>query len=145
MHNDVSPPLSSMTPLPAGLPASVYLVPVPTTEACLPPVATAPVLTTLEPAAAPVGSEVTIRGGGFSPTENAVYLGQGYVPHLRSADGATLAFIVPASLEPACRFSTPPCRTPSIATPAGTFQVAVVNSNGMSNRAGFTVVPSTQP
>jgi hypothetical protein len=103
------------------------------------------VLTTLEPAAGPVGSEVTIRGSGFSPTENAVYLGQGYVPHLRSADGTTLAFVVPASLEPACRFATPPCRIPSIATPDGTFQVAVVNGNGMSNRAAFTVVPSAQP
>jgi hypothetical protein len=88
---------------------------------------------------------VTIHGGGFSPTENAVYFGQGYVPHLRSADGATLVFVVPASLEPACRFATPPCRIVSIATPAGIFQVAVVNSNGVSNPAGFAVVPSAQP
>ena len=131
--------------LPAGLPASVYLVPLSPTDACLPSVAAAPVVGTLEPAAGPPGTEVTIRGGGFSPIENAVYLGQGYIPHLRSADGATLVFVVPASLEPACRFATPPCRIPSIATPAGTFQIAVVNSNGVSNRAGFTVVPSAQP
>src|SRR5687768_7465396 len=71
VHNDLPPPLSSITPLPAGLPATVYLVPVPPTDACLPPVAAAPVLRTLEPAAGPVGTTVTIRGGGFSPAENA--------------------------------------------------------------------------
>src|SRR5207248_2251685 len=96
VHNDVSPPLSSMTPLPAGLPASVYLVPLSPTDACLPSVAAAPVVGTLEPAAGPPGTEVTIRGGGFSPIENAVYLGQGYIPHLSSAAGATLIVVLPA-------------------------------------------------
>jgi hypothetical protein len=145
VRNDVSPPLRSITPVPTGLSPSVYLVPVPPTEGCPSPAAAAPVIRAVEPAAGPVGSEVTIRGSGFSPTENAIYIGEGYVPHLRSADGVSLTFLVPASLEPPCRFATPPCRIVSIATPAGAYQVAVVNSTGVSNRLGFTVVAAGEP
>jgi hypothetical protein len=92
-----------------------------------------------------VGTEVTIRGGGFNPAENAIYLGRGYIPRLYAADGGTLVFVVPASLEPACRYASPPCRSPSVATPPGTYQVAIVTSNGLSNRVDFTVVPSGEP
>jgi IPT/TIG domain len=140
VHHDTSPPLRSITPVPAGPPAALYLVPVRPGQACPPPASAAPAIRTLEPAAGPVGTTVTIRGSGFSPTENGVYFGQGYVPHLDSPDGASIVFVVPSSLDPPCAFAGPPCRPPSIAPPAGTYQLAVVNGNGVSNPASFTLV-----
>jgi hypothetical protein len=142
VRNDESPPLRSITPAPISLPASVYLVPVAPAEVCSAPIGAAPLVRTVEPNTGPVGTVVTIRGAGFTPTENAVYFGQGYVPHLASSDGATLVFVVPASLEPPCRFASPPCRLPSIATPPGTYEVAVLNSGGLSNHESFTVPPA---
>jgi hypothetical protein len=94
---------------------------------------------------------VTISGGGFDPTENAIYFGQGYIPSLGSTDGATPVFVVPATLEPACRYASPPCRSPSIITPPGSYEVAIATGNDrgsrldLSNRLNFTVIPTGEP
>ena len=142
VHHDTSPPLQSLTPVPPAPPASAYLVPLPAGETCVPAAGAAPTIVAVEPAAGSVGMTVTIRGDGFTPTDNAVYFGRGYVPQLGSPDGVTLVFVVPDSLNPPCLFASPPCRVPSLATPPGTYEVAVANGNGVSNRAAFTVAAS---
>ncbi len=53
-----------------------------------------PEITSLEPKHGPVGTLVTIRGRGFTPTGNRVYTSYGLLPDLPSADGETVTFEV---------------------------------------------------
>ncbi len=143
---DVSPPLRSITPGPASSPSRIYQVPATAASSCLPtPVGPLPTITALSPTTGPAGTEVTISGGAFTSHGNAVYFGAGYIPSLASADGTTLVFTVPGSLDPACLFATPRCLRPSYATQPGTYQLAVNNANGISNQVAFTVVPTGTP
>ena len=145
-RNGVSPPLASITPGLPATPSAIYTVPrlpAPSCEAS--PAATvspaAVAVLNLSPASGPIGTAVAISGTGFTADDNAILFGMGYIPHLRSLDGATLTFEVPGSLDPACLFVQPiPCRLPSYATRPGTYEVAVSNSNGTSNSASFAVV-----
>ncbi len=146
LQQDVSPPLSSITPEPQSPPAWLYEVPTPSSSPCsASSVGSLPTITALAPTTGPVGTEVTISGGGFTSQGNAVYFGAGYIPNLASTDGTTLVFTVPGSLDPACLFAQPRCLLPSYATQPGTYHLAVASPNGMSNRVIFTVVASSIP
>ncbi len=146
VQHDVSPPLRSITPIPLSPPSWIYQVPdagpapCPSTPAIAPPSTAA-----LAPATGWVGTEVRISGTGFTPHDNAVHFGAGYVPGLASPDGAAIVFVVPGSLDPACSFAQPRCLLPSHVTQPGTYQVAVSNSNGMSNPMAFTLLASGTP
>jgi hypothetical protein len=146
VQHDVSPPLRSITPVPLSPPIWIYQVPSAASSPCpSTPVTAGPTIAALAPAAGQVGTEVRISGAGFTPRDNAVHFGAGYIPGLPSPDSTTIVFAVPDSLDPACLFAQPRCLLPSVATQPGTYQVAVSNSNGMSNAVTFTTVPRTIP
>jgi hypothetical protein len=71
----------------------------------------------LSPNAGPVGTSVTIYGGGFTQDN---------------------------TINPACYYSQPQCLIASIATSPGTYNVSVTNASGTSNAIAFTVT-SDQP
>ena len=136
-----NPPGSYMPPTTTG-----------TTRTCpaldssvLPPPASEISIGTLEPSSAPIGTQVTIRGTGFSPANNAVNFGSGYIPNLpSSSSGTIITFTVPQYLSMACAFSTPACLAPSIQTQPGQYNVTVKNAAGVtSNSASFTVTAGT--
>jgi hypothetical protein len=149
VRNDVSPPVRDIPPAASPAPTFLYRVPAAGPAACPPgagvPLAAPPTITALSPTSGPPGTQVTIGGAGFAPDENAVLFGAGYIPHVRSPDGSSLAFTVPDSLDPECLFAQPfPCRLPSYQTEPGTYDVAVSNANGTSNHLTFEV-PATSP
>lgn len=77
-----------------------------------------------------VGESVTIYGAGFTQEGNSVYFGKGVITNLRSTDGMTLSFIVPATLS---GFGN---ETVGI----GTYPIFVTNKHGVqSNSLSFAV------
>ena len=66
-----------------------------------------------------VGTEITIQGVGFSPTNNTIKFGNGYIKNLASnADGTSITFTVPEELD-----LCPPdvdCTVTPTPTPSGT-------------------------
>jgi len=149
VRNDVSPPVRDIPPGAPPAQTFLYRAPAAGPPACPPgtgaPPAAPPTIATLSPTSGPPGTQVSISGADFAPDDNAVHFGSGYIPHLRSPDGTTLAFTVPESLDPECLFAQPfPCRLPSYMTQPGTYEVAVGNANGTSNYLAFDV-PATPP
>lgn len=57
-----------------------------------------PVATYLNPAQGGPGTSVTIVGSGFSSEGNTVHFGNGIIANLRSVDGTSLSFTVPATI-----------------------------------------------
>lgn len=111
----------------------------------------------IAPASGPVDTEVTITGNNFTD-DNTIHFGNGVIMHVpRSISSTmeiqcfttpcypiqTITFMVPASLDPACLYSTPSCLMPSQQTTPGTYQVYVTNGNGTSNIVTFTVLGGT--
>lgn len=97
-------------------------------------------LTALRPASGPVGTEVTILGAGFAPSDNTVKFGPGYLDDIGSADGVTLRFVVPEGHSLCSPRAPGPCAGgvyPRV-TP-GAYAVSVVNAAGASNSLVFTV------
>jgi len=96
--------------------------------------ATPPSISSLDPAAGPAGTMVTVSGKGFLPTSgngsaadfggNTVHLGSQVIRNQNSEDGLTLRFQVPADIA------------------AGTYNVSISNENGASNTVTFTVTRS---
>ena len=108
----------------------------------------------IEPASARVGTEVTMTGNNFT-SDNTIHFGNGVIMHVPALISSTmetqcittpcypiqtLKFKVPASLDPACLFSTPSCLMPSQQTTPGTYNVYVTNANGTSNSVTSTVL-----
>jgi IPT/TIG domain len=91
-----------------------------------------PVISSLSPGSGPVGIVMTITGSGFTPTGDQIWCmtGCSYSPGAisnatdLSSNGTTISYAVPGS-------------------PAATYTIAVVNSNGTSNSETFTVTPPT--
>lgn len=108
-------------------------------------------LVTLSPAAGPVGTRVTVRGTGFSPTGNTVTFtavtvdGErpnepSVIPELASTDGTVITFEVLALWRPACSYAAQgPCPFARIPTAPGTYRVTVTSAAGVSNDVTFTV------
>lgn len=88
-----------------------------------------PTLTKLEPSVGPVGTTVTFTGSGFLAQNEVNYNGPAYgsgtVSNVSSANGTSAQFQVPAWLPP------------------GVYNLAIANSNGLSEYLTFTVVGST--
>lgn len=131
------------------------LVFIPITYTTTPPV-TQPSVDSLFPSSGPVGTNVSINGKGFTPTDNTVNFGYGVITGLTSATwisdgfstgttttGMTINFIVPGSLTPACATQTPRCMIATMLTTPGTYPVSVTNANGISNAVNFTVTAAT--
>jgi hypothetical protein len=103
---------------------------------------TAPTISSLAPAQGPVRVLITIRGSGFTSTGNDVHFGKlGGTPNLPSVDGKTVAYVIPWSLNP-CTFrpANKPCPQFRPVVKPGNYEIYIVNANGTSNAATFTVV-----
>ena len=108
--------------------------------ACAPvvqaPAASALRLDTISPQSGPVGTLVRLSGSGFLE-DNTVLFGAGAGLPAHSDNGATLDFLVPGVVNPACFDQG--CRVLSQGVRAGRYDVSVRNANGVSNALSFTV------
>ncbi|MBU6414830.1 peptidoglycan-binding protein [Patescibacteria group bacterium] len=108
----------------------------------------APTISSLQPTSGSVHTPVIITGSGFTATGNKVKfgnLGSENDPafSLNSSDGKTLVFTVPSSNYLSCWSATPRCLAPAMMTQPGLYAVSVMNANGMSNAAQFSVITAT--
>lgn len=142
-------PLSAtVTDCRPGTAAYTFSVPRPGTVQ--PPTPTAPSIGSLSPNSGKVYSSVTISGSGFTATGNKIKFGNLGVEdspkyQLDSSDGKTLTFNVPQGNYMSCWGATPACLAPAYNTQPGSYEVSVINANGTSNVATFTVTDSTTP
>jgi hypothetical protein len=99
----------------------------------------------LSPTSGSVGTEVAVTGYGFTPSDNTIRFGAGYINDLNSADGVTLRFTVPEgqNLCPPTDAHSPPVAPCPGAYPRvtpGSYFISVLNTNGTSNSLNFTVI-----
>jgi hypothetical protein len=104
----------------------------------------APVLTAVTPSQASVGDSITVKGSAFSALDNSIRIGEGYLHGVPSVDGTSLTFSLPEALT-RCPPGTPPCLAPAWLLAEGTYQVSVVNANGISNGLPLKVVAGKRP
>jgi len=114
-----------------------------------------PVIESISPLSRPIGTEVIIRGSGFTPTNNDIgfthrdinFQGKNtaYLDNVSSPDGKVLSFTLPGILG-ACPMSqlkldeNEACPAVGIPFPTtGDIQIFVVNKNGISNSVSFNV------
>ena len=96
-------------------------------------VATKVQITSVSPAEPRIGTEVVVRGTGFTPTGNTIQLGRIEIRDLPSANGGTLIrFTLPTELP--SRGEVPPK-----VISGGEYTVVVRNARGVSNTLRFTV------
>lgn len=95
-------------------------------------------LRTMDPASGPVGTQVTLKGNGFT-RDNTIVFGSGVVMNVPSYDGSTLTFTVPDGISPRCFYSNPRCLMASQQTMTGNYGISVENTNGTSNSIVFVV------
>ncbi|OGF69956.1 hypothetical protein A3C75_01275 [Candidatus Giovannonibacteria bacterium RIFCSPHIGHO2_02_FULL_44_31] len=101
-----------------------------------------PQIYNLSPSSSTIGTSVTIKGSGFTATQNVVRFGTDYSGYLNSADGVTLSFAVPAEQDE-CHPGGSPCyEIRNIPVTAGRYEVYVMNTNGESNKHFFYVTDS---
>jgi hypothetical protein len=106
-----------------------------------------PQLTSIVPNSGPIGTEVTIRGSGFTVSGNTVIFGVGsraypsgsVYPNHSSDNGSVIRFTIPEHYDPACEYSSRPCPYAALPTMPGSYSVAVSNIGGQSNAQNFTV------
>lgn len=96
----------------------------------------------LSPTSGPVGTQVTIKGFGFTSSGNTITAnGRYFANNLVSSDGATLQFTIPSETGYSC---PPPLACPMylIQVTPGNYPITVINANGTSNAVTFTVTNS---
>jgi hypothetical protein len=99
----------------------------------------------LSPMSGSVGTDVTVTGYGFTPSNNTIRFGAGYINGLNSADGATLHFTVPEGQNLCPPTDThwravAPCPGAYPRVTPGSYPISVLNANGTSNSLPFTVI-----
>jgi hypothetical protein len=100
----------------------------------------APTIVSLDPSRGPVGRRVLLRGSNFTPANNTVQFGRGYLTNLPSFHGGTLIeFRVPEFLNP-CPPDAEACLHVVMSTTPQTYGVIVENSHGRSTPHLFAVV-----
>jgi uncharacterized protein YgiM (DUF1202 family) len=107
---------------------------------------TAPVITSITPASGTIGTQVTVKGYGFSPNLDVIDFGTGLA--LPKFVGNDLVFSIPNSLVPRCTFfSNPPCpTTTTVPMVPGTYDISVaINASTVSNALPLTVTPIPFP
>jgi hypothetical protein len=98
-----------------------------------------PKISNLAPSRGPVGTTVTVVGSSFAAEGNVVRFGQGYIRDLKSSDGSTLTFVVPAGLDLCAPNSTGPCQGALPRVRPGEYEIVVLAVDGASNSIPFTV------
>jgi len=106
------------------------------------PSTTAPTIDSLSPSSGRPGTVVTVMGQGFAREGNTLKFGGGYIKNVASADGRTLRFTVPATLDE-CPLASMglgmPCAETHIAVEAGAYAVMLVSASWRSNGLQFKV------
>ncbi len=100
-------------------------------------------ITALSPSSGSIGTEVVIRGTGLNAGNDEIYFGGSLVSRISGTineEFGTLRFRVPADITACGVGGQNLCRIASRPVTPGTYEVAVVNRNGTSNRVNFTVV-----
>ncbi|MEK7518015.1 MAG: hypothetical protein AAB583_05720 [Patescibacteria group bacterium] len=111
-----------------------------------PAVQQAPSIERIVPNEAPIGAEVSVIGSGFTPTKNSIQFGYGELldtidNNLTSSDGKRITFTLPSGFSGCNAKGCFDVATRPV--PGQTYEVAVVNANGTSNRVKFTVAKDT--
>ena len=123
---------------------ATFVVPAPATPT--------PTINSIFPTSGPVGTLVTITGTGFTTTDNVINFGSGVVANtvgltssmlFNSSNGTSISFRIPASVAPACRYSTPACALALPSISLGTYGVSVTANSKTSNSFNFTVANAT--
>ncbi len=93
-----------------------------------------PKITDVSPTSGTAGVTVTVKGRGFTPANNAIFVrGKTIVSGLDSEDGGTsITFVLP---------STAPCT----ANPPKACPIKIINANGISNARPFKLVGLPEP
>lgn len=104
-------------------------------------------ISVLVPTSGSVGALITVSGSGFTPTDNTVRFGGGFVSGLSSLNGTSLSFILPSTLTvcPGGVGMGVPCLLSGLQVTPGQYQVSVQNANGASNAIPFMVTSNTTP
>lgn len=100
----------------------------------------------LSQASGPAGTQVTIRGTGFTLTGNKIKVGNIGTQNnpnfsLSSYDGQTLLFQIPNNAF-TCTSGGSSCGPTASPLPTGMYGISVINQNGSSNEITFTVTNS---
>lgn len=101
-----------------------------------PPETIAPVIDSVTPAVTQIGKTITITGSGFTSENNEVHLSVSTITGAVSPDGKTLSFVFTVDIPGVTPELIPPGTTRDISIPISLY---VINANGISNRATFTV------
>lgn len=90
------------------------------------------------PASGEVGTEVSVRGFGFTG-DNTVNFGNGYIKHVYSQDNKTLRFNIPSELD-LCAPGSQVCALGLEKIQPGEYKFNITNIYGSSNTKTFTVL-----
>jgi hypothetical protein len=101
---------------------------------------TVPMLTALQPAQGPVGTNISILGTGLTGAKS-VQFGASQYATMTAVSDTTVMFVAPRTSNP-CGITNTPCGagTAILITP-GVYNVTVTTTGGTSNALPFTVVP----
>jgi hypothetical protein len=98
-----------------------------------------PAIAQIQPSPAAVGDAITITGSGFTPTNNTLKIGAGYVYKLSSADSTSIRLALPSYLG-ACPPNQEVCVALALPMAPGDYKLSVINANGTSNQVSFQVI-----
>ena len=98
-----------------------------------------PAIVQIQPSTAAVGDAVTLTGTGFTPTDNTLKIGAGYLNKLPSADSTSIRLTLPSYLG-VCAPGQEVCTALALPMAPGTYKVSVINGNGASNAVAFQVI-----
>ncbi len=102
-------------------------------------------ISSIAPSKGPVGTEVTLRGSGFTSTRQVI-VGQGAISNVTvNAAGTVLSFTMPSSAGAYC-VAGHPCAMYLLLLQPGTYDLSVRNVDGKdSNSVQFTLTGSSNP
>jgi hypothetical protein len=98
-----------------------------------------PTIGRVQPVSAAVGEPVVITGSGFTPGDNALRVGAGYILKLPSSDSTTIRLTLPSYLG-ACPPGQEVCVALALPLAPGDYKLSVINAHGTSNEVDFRVV-----
>jgi hypothetical protein len=98
-----------------------------------------PEIAQIQPSTAAVGDQVTVTGTGFTPTDNALKIGAGYILHLESTDATSIRVTLPSYLG-VCAPGQEVCVALALPMAPGDYELSVINAHGTSHAVAFHVL-----